>query len=107
MIRLDNVSVEYRLKSERVQALRDLGGMAEAAAVGYRELEDAGSVADGLRVLRAAPVDIEAFAAQLPMRRVGKPEDIAAAAAYLASEEAGYITGQVISTNGGRYMGSH
>ncbi|MFN4136602.1 MAG: SDR family NAD(P)-dependent oxidoreductase [Novosphingobium meiothermophilum] len=58
-------------------------------------------------MLRAAPVDIEAFAAQLPMRRVGKPEDIAAAAAYLASEEAGYITGQVISTNGGRYMGSH
>ena len=58
-------------------------------------------------MLRAAPVDVEAFAAQLPMKRVGKPEDIAAAAAYLASEEASYITGQVISTNGGRYMGSH
>ena len=36
----------------------------------------------------------------------GAPEDIAGAAAYLASEEAGYVTGQVISTNGGRYMGS-
>lgn len=58
-------------------------------------------------MLRAAPVDIEAFAAALPMKRVGKPEDIAAAAAYLASEEASYITGQTISTNGGRYMGSH
>lgn len=58
-------------------------------------------------MLRAAPVDVEAFAATLPMKRVGKPEDIAAAAAYLASEEASYITGQTISTNGGRYMGSH
>ena len=58
-------------------------------------------------MLRAAPIDVEAFAQSLPMKRVGKPEDIAAAAAYLASEEAGYITGQVISTNGGRYMGSH
>lgn len=58
-------------------------------------------------MLRASPVDIEAFTATLPMKRVGKPEDIAAACAYLASEEASYITGQTISTNGGRYMGSH
>lgn len=58
-------------------------------------------------MLRAAPIDAEAFAQTLPMKRIGQPEDIAAAAAYLASEEASYITGQVISTNGGRYMGSH
>ena len=58
-------------------------------------------------MLRSAPVDIETFAQTLPMKRVGKPEDIAAACAYLASEEASYITGQTISTNGGRYMGSH
>jgi 2-hydroxycyclohexanecarboxyl-CoA dehydrogenase len=58
-------------------------------------------------MLRAAPIDAEAFAQTLPMKRVGQPEDIAAAAAYLASEEASYITGQTISTNGGRYMGSH
>lgn len=58
-------------------------------------------------MLRAAPIDREAFAQTLPMKRVGQPEDIAAAAAYLASEEASYITGQTISTNGGRYMGSH
>jgi 2-hydroxycyclohexanecarboxyl-CoA dehydrogenase len=58
-------------------------------------------------MLRAAPIDAEAFAATLPMKRIGQPEDIAAAAAYLASEEASYITGQTISTNGGRYMGSH
>ena len=58
-------------------------------------------------MLRAAPIDAEAFAQSLPMKRIGQPEDIAAAAAYLASEEASYITGQTISTNGGRYMGSH
>ncbi len=56
--------------------------------------------------LRAAPVDVEAFAQTLPMKRVGQPEDCAAAAAFLASEEASYMTGQTISTNGGRYMGS-
>jgi 2-hydroxycyclohexanecarboxyl-CoA dehydrogenase len=58
-------------------------------------------------MLRAAPIDVEAFTQTLPMKRMGQPEDIAAAVAYLASEEASYITGQTISTNGGRYMGSH
>ena len=58
-------------------------------------------------MLRGAPIDADAFAATLPMKRIGQPEDIAAAVAYLASEEASYITGQTISTNGGRYMGSH
>jgi 3-oxoacyl-[acyl-carrier protein] reductase len=37
----------------------------------------------------------------VPMRRIGKPDDIAAAVAFLCSDEAGYITRQVISVNGG------
>ena len=57
-------------------------------------------------MLRASPVDVDAFAKTTPMKKPGKPEDIAAACAYLASEEAGYVTGQAISVNGGRYLGS-
>jgi 2-hydroxycyclohexanecarboxyl-CoA dehydrogenase len=45
---------------------------------------------------------VETNAALTPVRRVGRPEDIAAACAYLVSEEAGYVTGQVIGVNGGR-----
>ncbi|WKG01768.1 SDR family NAD(P)-dependent oxidoreductase [Mycolicibacterium sp. HK-90] len=39
---------------------------------------------------------------QTPVRRMGKPEDIAAACAFFISEEAGYITGQILGVNGGR-----
>ena len=45
---------------------------------------------------------VDFHAAQTPVRRPGLPEDIAAAAAFLASDEAGYITGQVFGVNGGR-----
>lgn len=57
-------------------------------------------------MLRASPVNVDAYAATMPMKRPGKPEDIAGACAYLASEEASYVTGQTISVNGGRYLGS-
>jgi 3-oxoacyl-[acyl-carrier protein] reductase len=44
------------------------------------------------------------IAAQTPLQRFGEPDDIAWAAVYLASEEAKFMTGQVISPNGGWYM---
>jgi len=40
----------------------------------------------------------------VPLKRIGKPEDVAAAVRFLASEEAGYITGHVLDVNGGLYM---
>ena len=41
---------------------------------------------------------------QIPMKRFGKPQDIAAAVRFLASHDAAYITGQVLNVNGGMYM---
>lgn len=42
--------------------------------------------------------------ANIPLKRIGRPDDVAAAVRFLASEEAGYITGHVLSVNGGLYM---
>ncbi len=44
------------------------------------------------------------LSAQIPLGRLGLPADIAAAAAFLASAEAGYITGETLHVNGGMYM---
>ena len=46
--------------------------------------------------------DVEDAVARTPVRRIGRPEDIAAACAFLVRDEASYITGQVIGVNGGR-----
>jgi NAD(P)-dependent dehydrogenase (short-subunit alcohol dehydrogenase family) len=47
---------------------------------------------------------LDVIAKMIPVRRTGTPEDVAAACAFLCSEEAGYITGQQINLNGGRYL---
>ena len=46
----------------------------------------------------------KALAAQIPMGRMGSPEEVAAAVAWLASPQAGYITGQELHVNGGMFM---
>ena len=46
----------------------------------------------------------EALAAQIPLGKLGDPSDIAHAVAYLASPQAGYVTGQELAVNGGMYM---
>ena len=54
---------------------------------------------------KVLPEEVRAkILASVPLGRMGKPEDIAAAVKFLASEDAGYITGQVIAVNGGMYM---
>ncbi len=68
---------------------------ANAVAPGYIETE----MTSGL-----AP-DVKAeFTKSIPLGRMGTPEDIAAAVAFLCSEEASYVTGQVLSVNGGMLM---
>jgi len=47
---------------------------------------------------------IEAMRRAVPMRRLGRPEDVAAAVAFLASDRAGFITGQTLSVSGGLTM---
>jgi len=59
----------------------------------------------GTDMLKSVPDKImEKILAQIPMGRLGKPEEIASAVTYLVSPEAGYITGQVIDINGGLYI---
>ena len=41
---------------------------------------------------------------QIPMARLGVPDEVASAVCFLASYEASYITGQVVAVNGGLYM---
>ncbi len=48
--------------------------------------------------------DRKAVVAMTPVRRAGTPDDIAAACAFLCSEDAGYITGQALNVNGGWYL---
>lgn len=58
----------------------------------------------GIREGEAGGKVIAAMTKAVPMRRLGMPEDIAPAVAFLASEEAGFITGQTLSVSGGLTM---
>jgi 3-oxoacyl-[acyl-carrier protein] reductase len=68
---------------------------ANCVAPGFIETDMTAALAGDLR---------EKLLQTIPMKRFGKPEDIAAAVRFLASEEAGYITGATLNVNGGMYM---
>lgn len=56
------------------------------------------------RSIEAGEFPIEAIVPMIPLGRAGQPDEIAAACAFLASDEAGYITGQILGVNGGMYI---
>ena len=62
-----------------------------------------GFIATDMTAVLPDPVK-EAMLGRIPLKRFGAPEDVAAAVRFLASEEAGYITGHVLDVNGGMYM---
>jgi 3-oxoacyl-[acyl-carrier protein] reductase len=66
-----------------------------AVAPGYIETDMTAKLPEEVR---------ERMLAMIALKRLGKPEDVAAAVKFLASDEAGYITGHVLNVNGGMYM---
>ena len=79
------------------------GVLANVLCPGYTRTARLVELADHLAATRGAPVAevYAAWAADIPMGRVGEPEEFAAAAAFLASERASYITGTVLAVDGG------
>jgi acetoacetyl-CoA reductase len=57
-------------------------------------------------MLLAVPKDVleKAILPQIPVRRLGQPEEVARCVVFLASDEAGFITGSTLSANGGQHM---
>jgi 3-oxoacyl-[acyl-carrier protein] reductase len=53
----------------------------------------------------ATSESLAAYAAEVPLRRMGDPEDVAAAVAYLVSPQAAFVTGERIRVNGGHALG--
>jgi 3-oxoacyl-[acyl-carrier protein] reductase len=66
-----------------------------AVAPGFIETDMTASLSEQLK---------ENMLAHIPLKRIGRPEDVAAAVRFLASDDASYITGHVLSVNGGMYM---
>jgi 3-oxoacyl-[acyl-carrier protein] reductase len=66
-----------------------------AVAPGFVETDMTASLSDELKAKITESV---------PLKRIGKPEDIAAAVKFLASDDASYITGHVLDVNGGMFM---
>jgi NAD(P)-dependent dehydrogenase (short-subunit alcohol dehydrogenase family) len=76
----------------------------EFAAMGITVNAIAPGVVD-TPILKNVPGEhLEELVHRIPIGRLGRPEDIAAACAYLVSDEASYVTGQVLCPNGGFYM---
>jgi 3-oxoacyl-[acyl-carrier protein] reductase len=75
--------------------LASRGITVNAVAPGYIETEMTGGLAEEVTAK---------IMAEIPQARLGSPDDVASAVAYLVSEGASYVTGQTLHVNGGMYM---
>lgn len=80
------------LTKTMARELASRGITVNAVAPGFVDTDMTQTLSDSIKA---------AATAQIPLRHFGRPEDIASMAAYLASEKASYITGQIISVDGG------
>ncbi|MBB6636635.1 3-oxoacyl-[acyl-carrier-protein] reductase [Cohnella thailandensis] len=83
------------LTKSAARELASRGITVNAVAPGYIETDMTGKLPQEVR---------EGILSQVPLGRMGKPEDIASAVVYLASDAASYMTGQTIHIDGGMYM---
>src|SRR4051794_12991699 len=83
------------LTKSLARELASRGITVNAVAPGFIETDMTGVLSDEVR---------QAILQKIPLSKFGQPDDIAAAVAYLASSEAGYITGQVLAVDGGMVM---
>jgi 3-oxoacyl-[acyl-carrier protein] reductase len=82
-----------------------LGFMRHLAMEVARQGVTANSLALGLMDNQQDTASVAALAASVPVGRLGTPEDVGAAVAFLASDEASWITGQTLGVNGGSWTG--
>ena len=90
----------------------------KAAAIAYLESLRVETLGTGVAVIticpgyiatemvKAVPKDIleKSILSQIPVRRLGEPEEVARCVVFLVAEEAGFITGSTLTVNGGQYM---
>lgn len=86
-------AVTNHLKTLALEVAKD-GVTCNTVAPGY-------TATDRLKALHSDPAEATALTDRIPARRFGEPQEVAAAIAFLATNEAGYITGQEILVDGG------
>ena len=95
---INYVSAKAGLIGMTKSAARELGGRGvtvNAVAPGFIETDMTAALSEEVR---------KGYIANIPLKRMGTSEEVADAVAWLASDQAGYVTGQTLSVNGGMYM---
>ena len=96
----DSAQLEYAVSKAAINcATKKMA--AELGAYGIRVNAIAPGLIETKMLAAEDSEDVEQLREQTMLKRIGKPEDVASMVAYLASDEAGYVTGQVIRVDGG------